>query len=225
MNKSIIAIAMVGSLAVSLSAFANKGAEYKGSHYEGHSWSNNWYVGGGINGNAANTITENNFDNDGDNFEIESNDVGFDLYVGHNINRHWAAELGFTWVGKTTFAYEDYEDDVTHIYYENEVKQWNIHLVGMYKLPVADHFNLFGKFGAAYFGSTETFTDPFYDDTDEETEWTVGTVALTYGFGAEAVWDRWGVRAEYNVIAPDHLVQDDFYVADIISANIFYKFN
>jgi opacity protein-like surface antigen len=226
MNKTIIAIAMVGSLAVSLSAFANKGADYV-STKSSSDWSKNWYVGGGINGNSVNTNEHDIrfFDLKTD---LDETKVGFDIFVGKNINKHWALEMGFTQVGDTTFDVDAGDFGIDAI--EFEVSQWNVHMVGMYKLPVADHFNVFGKFGAAYMNSTQNFNVNIeVDDGEfeefEATEGTLGTFAITYGFGAEVSWDRWGVRGEYNVIRPAQDIQLQYYVADIISLNGYYKFS
>jgi hypothetical protein len=242
MKRTFLTLAIASSMAVSLPAFANKGADYKGSSHHSTSWANGWYVGGGINGNAPTTQNQSiNFDffDFSSEIELEDSDIGFDVYVGKQISKRWAAELGFTQVGDITFTNDIYlyDGDNTFDFVEAyEVKQWNVHLVGLYKLNVGDHFNVFGKFGAAYFNSTEEFsiTANYVPDgfpTGDLIENNLGTFALTYGFGAEVVWDNWGIRGEYNVISPaEDIVEgnfytDEFYIADIVSANIYYRFN
>jgi hypothetical protein len=228
MNKTIATIAIAGSLAVSLSAFANKGAEYKAHHHHDNlDWSKGWYIGAGVNGNAESTMNLNGSPEVFDHYlesagisevEMSTTDIGFDAYIGRDISKHWAVELGYTWLGNQFFDAEISEVE----YYDVEVQQWNAHLVGIGKLPIGEYFNVFAKGGVAYFSSTQEFENEF---TGVEATDTIHTMALTYGAGIEVTWDNWGVRGEYNVIWPANNVRDDFYVADIISANIYYKFN
>jgi opacity protein-like surface antigen len=230
MDKKIIAIAIAGSMAISLSAFANKGAEYHAPHHKHHDnldWSKGWYIGAGVNGNAQATMGLNGspkvfdhyFPNDFvTEYEQTTSDVGFDAYIGRQVSRHWAVELGYTWLGNQFFEGEYLETEVI----QAEVQQWNAHLVGIGKLPIGEYFNVLAKAGAAYFSSEQEFT--FTDGTASATD-TTHTMALTYGAGIEVAWDNWGIRGEYNVIWPANNVEDDFYIADIISANIYYKFN
>jgi len=230
MNKTIVAIAIAGSLAVSLSAFAHKGAAYRSSGCDtcvpdNLDWSTGWYIGAGVNGNAQGTMNLNGspdvFDHylDGlvDEVDQSSSDIGFDVYVGREVSKHWAAELGYTYVGNINFDGELADVETQNI----QVKQWNVHLVGVGKLPIGEYFNVFAKGGAAYFSTTQEFETVA---TGAEVTDTSHTMALTYGAGLEVAWDNWGIRGEYNVIWPANNVRDDFYIADIISANLYYKF-
>lgn len=230
MKNTIVAIAIAGSLAVSLSAFANKGADYKPHHHhhDNLDWSKGWYIGAGVNGNAESTMGYNGspevFEGQlGDSFsgevELGESNVGFDAYVGRKVSKHWAVELGYTWLGDQTFDVEESELEV----YDLEVEQWNVHLVGIGYLPVGEYVNVFVKGGAAYFSTTQEL-ETEAADVDVNTS-TLHTMALTYGAGIELAWDNWGIRGEYNVIWPTSSAREDFYIADIISANIYYKFN
>lgn len=226
MNKTLVAIATAGSLLVSLSAFANKGAQYHEHHNNDLDWSKGWYVGAGVNSNAEGTMNLNGspevFDHISgmssmDEVEQNGNNVGFDLYVGRDINKHWAVELGYTYVGTINF-----DGEIAGIVVEEiEVKQWNMHLVGIGKLPIGEYFNVFAKGGAAYFSSSQEFETV---SSGAEVTDTIHTMALTYGAGIEVTWNHWGIRGEYNVIWPASNVRDDFYVADVISGNVYYKF-
>jgi len=227
MNKSIVALAIAGSLAVSLSAFANKGAEYQPNHnhHNNLDWSKGWYIGAGVNGNAESTM---NLQGPSDVFstvltdltEVEqtAGNAGFDLYVGRHVSKHWAVELGYTWLGDQFFDGEVLEVDT----YGIELQQWNIHLVGVGYLSIGEYVNLFAKGGVAYYYSKQEYEDEITGaDLGSDT---LNTMALTYGAGIELALNNWGIRGEYNVIWPANNVEDDFYVADIISANIYYKF-
>lgn len=212
MNKRLILLL----LTVSTSAIA------KTNQYD---WAKNWYIGGGINGNSQ-------FRNDlggspvmlhrllGDDFtEVEEANysVGFDVYIGRDVNKYWSTELGYTYVGNIRLNAD--VDDV--LVGTVEMDQWNVHAVAVGKLAVAEYLNFFVKGGFTYFGSNQNFEA--VDDLEEETD-EIRTYTLTYGFGGEIVWDHWGIRGEYNVIWPANNVLDDFYVADLISANLYYKF-
>jgi hypothetical protein len=230
MNKKITAIAIAGSMAVSLCAFANKGAEYEPHHHKHHDnldWSKGWYIGAGVNGNAQSTMGLNGTPHVFNHYfpvtftatEVEqsTSDVGFDAYIGRQVSRHWAVELGYTWLGNQFFTVETDGAETGNI----EVQQWNAHLVGVGKLPIGEYFNVFAKGGVAYFSSEQEISDDFaLTSVTDATR----TMALTYGAGIEVAWDNWGIRGEYNVIWPANNVEDDFYVADIISANLYYKF-
>jgi hypothetical protein len=233
MNKQIIAIAIAGSMAVSLSAFANKGAEYQKPHHKHHNnldWSKGWYIGAGVNGNAQATMELNGTPHVFNHYLPETfsdaqvkstaNDLGFDAYVGRQVSRHWAVELGYTWLGNQFFNGYEFFDGAKN--YEIEVQQWNAHLVGIGKMPVGHYVNVFFKGGVAYFSSEQEFTNEIESFT--VTDSTRG-MTLTYGAGIELAMHHWGIRGEYNRIWPANNVEDDFYVADIISANIYYKFD
>jgi outer membrane protein assembly factor BamA len=239
MNKKLTALVIAGSLAVSLSAFATKGATYHAPVQEKEKSQGAWYIGAGTNWNSQQAMNKSeNMDvfnadlgyYDFNETEMSSSDMGFDVYVGYDINKYWAAELGYTYVGNINFDFEDDEQTL----YTAQVKQWNIHLVGIGKLPVGDYVNFFLKGGIEYFSTSEDFdcqVEGFCDyindeyNVNAEFDSTSSTFALTYGAGAELVWENWGLRGEYNVTWPATNVRDDFYIADVISANIFYKFN
>lgn len=215
MMKSYAPLILASGLALSMSAFAS---------HDVLEWNEGWYIGAGINGNAESTM---NYQGSPEVFsgtlsgisevELSENNVGVDVYVGRKINKHWSTELGYTYVGQSEFDVETSETKVGHV----EVNQWNLHLVGIGTLPIGHYVNAFVKGGVAYLSTEQEFDlAGLSDNTD-----TLHSFAVTYGAGLEVTWANWGVRGEYNVIWPGSNVQDDFYVADIISANVYYKFN
>jgi hypothetical protein len=224
MNKKIASIAVASSLAVSLSAFASTGPAYNQSGYDGD-WANGWYIGAGVNGDSQAVMDSNSgvdvFGLASDTvIDRRSSDLGFDVYVGRQVSDWFAGELGFTWVGDQKFRVRDAdtrvkEEDIT-------VKdQWNIHLVGVGHLPLGDYVGVFAKLGAAYLQSDTRYKDATLGTS--ETESTHG-FALTYGVGLQVSYEQFGIRGEYNVYRPANNVRDDFYISDVISANVFYKF-
>lgn len=238
MKKFSIALVLAGSMAVSLSAFAAKGAPYQAPVQDKAYGA--WYIGAGPNWNSQFNMDTNGidviypssldfiFEDVYLTTEQSSSDIGFDVYVGYDLSKYWQVELGYTYVGdvnlrSTALSAEDPDLEGS---FDTTVKQWNVHFVGMGKLPVGEYVNVFLKGGIAYFSSKqeydlgeggEALTGVFEQTTD--------SLALTYGAGAELHWDNWGLRGEYNVMWPANNVREDFYIADVISANLYYKFN
>lgn len=237
MNKKIMTVAIAGSLAMSLSAFASSGpgASHHGSHEDNMDWSKGWYVGAGINGDATNTanlvgrdpaVFANGSNTAGgitaapSEFEQTSNNIGFDVFVGRDVSRHFAFEVGYTWVGNVEFETEVTEDEVDEI----TVQQWNVHAVGVVKMPVGEYFTVFGKGGIAYLSSVHEISKNEDLPTAVNSDETLNTFALTAGAGMEVAWDQFGVRGEYNVLLPSETARNDFYISDVVSLNVFYKF-
>ncbi len=219
MNLKKMTLATVGSLAISLPAFAGMLDGYNAA------WDTGWYVGLG-----ANVDSQQLMDTRGGVTQFKSStfprvdqrsaDAGFDLYVGRDVSNYFAGELGFTWVGDMNFRVKDDGGDKAQ---DIKVKdQWNIHLVGKGTLPLGDYVGVFAKLGAAYMQSDQRFKD--VDPSISTFTETTHGFALTYGVGIQATYEQFGVRGEYNVLRPAENVRDDFYVSDIISANVFYKF-
>lgn len=230
MNKKIVALAIAGSMAVSLSAFAAKGPMMKGqSHDHSHgnmNWQTGWYIGAGVNGDSQSVMDLNSspdvFNGElsaSDKVERSSGNVGFDVFVGRMVNEHFGMELGYTLVGTQEFKSKDAAGVKTD---KVEVDQWNVHLVALGKLPIAHYFDVYAKGGVAYYNTDQEFkviaTGAKQTDTSH-------TMALTYGVGLDINWDNWGIRGEYNVIWPANNVRDDFYISDIIGANAYYRFS
>jgi outer membrane protein assembly factor BamA len=221
MKTKLLLLLATGSLALSLPALAetnNSGDDLN--------WSHHWYIGGGINGDVQSHMNLNGspevFAHVLDPYDLtsvkqSSFNVGFDIYIGRNIGEHWAAELGYTYVPTTTFDGKQGENELVDV----RIDQWNVHLVGIGKIQMAEYVNIFAKGGATYFGSNQTIET---ESTDLSVVDSIRTLALTYGIGAEITWPHWGIRGEYNVIWPASNVLDDYYVEDIMSANLYYKF-
>lgn len=231
MNKKLMSLAIAGSLAVSLSAFASTGPSYSSNGYNGD-WSTGWYIGAGINGDSANThkkgsIVSYPFTSTdipaaaGDRFKMNNSDIGFDAYVGRQVSDHFAAEFGYTYVGDVDFNLKDSagvkQDSV-------RVEQWNVHLVGLMKMPIGDYFNFFAKGGLAYINVDQKYKYNIETGTVTKHTDSLDTVAFTGGVGMEVAWDQFGIRGEYTVIRPNETAQDDFYISDLIGLNAYYKF-
>lgn len=241
MNKKIMTVAIAGSLAMSLSAFASSGPG--ASHHNGSSskdnmdWTQGWYIGAGVNGDAAGTQTLKGRDPSVFNgsasataggitaapaeFEQTARNVGFDVFVGRSVSDHFAFEMGYTWLGNVDFKNENASDVTTD---KVVVKQWNVHAVGVGKFPIGDYFAMYAKGGLAYMGSEQDFTNAVNTAAPVKTTEKLNTFALTAGAGLEVSWDQFGVRGEYNVMLPSDSARNDFYISDIIGLNAYYKF-
>jgi hypothetical protein len=219
MSLKKMTLATVGSLAISLPAFAGMLDGYTGD------WSQGWYIGAGVNGDSQAVMDSRSgvdvFGLASDTrIDRRSSDVGFDVYVGRDVSNYFAGEFGFTWVGDQNFRVRDADTGVK----EEDIKvkdQWNIHLVGKGQLPLGDYFNVFAKLGAAYLQSDARYKDATLGTSETES---THSFALTYGVGLELAYEQFGLRGEYNVYRPANNVRDDFYISDVISANVFYKF-
>lgn len=238
MNKKIMTVAIAGSLAMSLSAFASSGpgaSHHNGSSHDNMDWSQGWYIGAGVNGDAAGTQTLKGRDAEvfvsgtstaggitlaPTEFEQTARNAGFDVFVGRTVNDHFSFEVGYTWLGNVDFHSENSSDVVTD---KIKVEQWNVHAVGVGKWPIGDYFAMYAKGGLAYMGNETKLTRAVNTTPVHETE-QLNTFALTAGAGVEVSWDQFGVRGEYNVMLPSDSARNDFYISDIIGLNAYYKF-
>jgi OOP family OmpA-OmpF porin len=145
MNKKLL-VAMLGATAMAMSAGAM--AQQKTQDHTG------WYVGADIG----------TTDLDG-----ADDDTGTRFVGGYNINRNFAAELGYS------MLYDKGGVDVT---------AWE--LVGIGKFPFGNNFSVFGKLGFAMWDAD------FPGGSDDGTD-------LTFGLGVQYDFSRnFGVRGQWQ---------------------------
>lgn len=244
MNMKQLTLATAASLALSFTASANSTmidkdayatSKPKAKHqccndgYNGN-WAQGWYIGAGLNGDSGMTdqsvfgqaswesvsLASSQTD-----FEKSENNIGFDVYVGRRVSKHFAFEMGYTAVGNQHFkAFNNVSDSVD----KAEVKQWNVHGTGLIHMPIGDYFNVFAKGGVAYYQNQTDFDANILVSSGIQDKAQLNSFALTYGAGIEVTWDQFGVRGDYTVVAPSHNNQDNFYISDIVGASIFYRF-
>lgn len=219
MNRHFITTVAICSMALTLTAFAHKGANYSNSS-DNMDWSKNWYIGAGINTDAKFTFNadfDDTLDGTSDKFESSSNNVGFDAYLGREVNEHLAVEFGYTYIGDVNF-----DGTVSDVKVEEAtVKQWDVDLVGVGRWAIGEYFNLMIKGGIAW-----------YDNHQEVKLLSTGVAekedfdgfALTYGGGLEVAWDQFAVRGDYTVIRPAESMQDTLYISDLVGLSLIYKF-
>lgn len=223
MNRTFV---LACSMLISLSSFANKGADYSPpahapASHDNLDWAKGWYIGAGVNRDAAFTMQNGGVESlpffTADEIELKNSNVGFDVYLGREISKYWSAEFGYTYIGNIGLNGET--DEV--LVQSATIKQWDLHLVGVGRLPVGEYFNFMLKGGAAWYYNSEKFHDLPLDAISHNN---YRGFALTYGAGMEIPWDQFVIRGEYTVISPASNVQDDFYVTDIIAMSLIYKF-
>jgi OOP family OmpA-OmpF porin len=155
MNKKWL-VAMLGAAAMSVSA----GAMAQQQPASG------WYIGGDI-GQLD--------------LEDADKDTAWRILGGYQINRNFAAELGYG------MLYD--KDDV-------EVTAWE--LVGIGSFPLANRFSVFGKLGFAMWEAE------FPGGDDDGTDLTYG-IGLQYdvsrNLGLRAQWQRYDVDADADLLS------------------------
>jgi hypothetical protein len=225
-------ILSASALALALPAFAapTKGAPYSpppAPPQDNLNWGQNWYIGFGINGDAASNLQgqpEAFVGVELEEVELDSTDVGFDVYLGRSINDHFAIEFGYTFVGNvnldltSTLVHEN-ENEVRH--YSGKVEQWNLHAVALGRWPIGDYVNLMIKGGAAWYENSQNLQNI---STDITTHDKYSGFALTYGGGIEVFWDQFGIRGDYTAVLPPNRADDMFYVSDLVGLSFIYKF-
>jgi OmpA-OmpF porin, OOP family len=158
-NKALVAALMGVALAFSApAAFAQA---------RGAAANTGWYIGGDV-GNA-------DFGSD--------DDMGFRVLGGYQINRNFAAELGYHNLGEIT-ASAGTASATT------KARLWE--LVGIGAYPFANQFSVYGKLGGYRSKTTASSNVAGLGGEDTNT-------GLTYGFGAQ--WDAMqnlGVRVEWQ---------------------------
>lgn len=221
MNSTFVRSLLACSLALPLLAFAED--KHIDENIYIKNWTKGWYIGAGFNGNPE--FLMNNGSSDalpdfsGTEVELNSSNTGFEVYLGRQVSDHWATEFGYTYVGNITF---EAEDEATEVVTDTAtVKQWNLHYVGVGRLPVAEHVDFMFKGGLAWYYSSNKFHQI---DPEVITHANYRGFALTYGAGVEIFWDQFFIRADYTIVSPPSDVQEDFYVSDIVSLSLAYKF-
>jgi len=124
--------------------------------------------------------------------------VAYKVQAGYQINPYLAVEGGYMDMGKHTYdAVATVPLGATR---QGSIKTtgWNLDAVGSF--PVSEVFSIFARAGAVYYdlssscsGAVIACVNPNRNTKD---------TAFHYGAGVEwNVWDRWFVRAEYEVVS------------------------
>ena len=145
------------------------------------------------------TLGQSDIDFDCSPFSCDTKDTAFRILGGYQINRNFAAEIGYHDFGKVT------------INGVGDVKANAFELVGLGMYPINPQFSVYGKLGfyrgeAKGFGDKETNTD------------------FTYGLGVQYNFNRQlGVRGEwqqYKGVGGDDVDAD----VSVLSVGVVFKF-
>lgn len=162
-SKGLIAVVLGALLAVSASAVYAQGQPDRPG----------WYVGGSFGQADLGPDT----------------DTAWKIFGGYDINRHFAAEIGYSDLG-----------EVTELGINSDAKAYE--LSGLLKFPLNNQFSLFGLAGIANV-KAET-SGPLGTVSDDSTEFTWGLGAqmnLSPNFGLRAQWQRYETDEEIDVIS------------------------
>ena len=160
-----------------------------------------WYAGISLGQSEAKSV-------DCAGLSCDTKDTAFRILGGYQINRNFAAELGYTDLGKVTASAGGLTDEI-------KSTAWELSAIGSY--PVASQFSVFGRLGV------------YFADVKENTNF-VGNFKhtnndLTYGFGVRYDFSReLGVRGEwqrYSKVGGGDIGKSDI---DVLNVGVIWNF-
>ena len=167
-----------------------------------------WYFGASVGQSKARHVNCAGFDS------CDAKAAAFGILGGYQINRNFAAELGYHDFGRVTFSAPGVSGNI---------KASAAELVGLGAYPVASQFSLYGKLGAyrAEAKLSASLAGLVSGSLKDR------TTDLTFGFGARYdVTRETGVRAEWqrykNVGGDD---TGGKYDIDVISIGLIWRFH
>ena len=164
-----------------------------------------WYLGGNI---GQSKVKDGCSGLGGTGISCDDKDTAFKILGGYNINRNFAAELGYTDFGKAKASGLGLTD-------EFKATAWELSGIGSY--PVANQFSVFGRLGLYFADAKENtnFVGNFKHTNND----------LTYGFGVRYDFSREvGVRGEwqrYSKVGGGDIGKSD---VDVISVGVVWNF-
>src|SRR3990167_818421 len=241
MNKTFLALLSGASIALTTGAFAESHV-HAGMDY---------YVGAGITYPAGftdnYTYTDSTAPNGGINYDLNSKDVGGEIFACIEVTRHFGFEGGFSNVGNSTYGTTNTGNTSFHTGTgAGSLKlsdQWNIHLYGTARLPIFDWFSPFVFGGLAYTQSKGVDTFRLNSaTTSTTTSWKNHQFALASGAGLQFDFNQFAIRGTYTYVGPSHARNNVITVAhsstagenythsnpaptDYLSLDVLYRFN
>ena len=167
-----------------------------------------WYLGASVGQSKARHVDCAGFDS------CDTKAAAFGILGGYQINRNFAAELGYHDFGRVTFSAPGVSGNI---------KASAAELVGLAAYPVASQFSLYGKLGAYRAEAKLSASLAGLGSGSLKDR----TTDLTFGFGARYdVTRETGVRAEWqrykNVGGDD---TGGKYDIDVISIGLIWRFH
>jgi len=149
----------------------------------------------------------------------DNKDTAWRLFAGYQINRNFAAELGYADFGKSKASgtVSGASVDATA-----EANAWD--LVGLGIWPIGNQFSIYGKLGA-YHGKVKGSGTVSFGGATGTGNTSGSNNDVTYGVGAGFDFNRnLGLRAEYQKykdVGDDNSGKSDI---DVISIGVLYRF-
>ena len=194
-DKKVLLAAMLGATVMAAPAVSM--AQARGE--------TGWYLGGNI---GQSKLKDGCSGLGGSGISCDDKDTAFKILGGYNINRNFAAELGYTDLGKAKASGLGLTDEL-------KATAWELSAVGSY--PVANQFSVFGRLGLYFADAKENtnFVGNFKHTNND----------LTYGFGVRYDFSREvGVRGEwqrYSKVGGGDIGKSD---VDVISVGVVWNF-
>jgi len=165
----------------------------------------NFYVGATLGQSTAQDACN---DLAGTGISCDDSDTAFKIFGGYQINRNFAAELGYADLGKA-------KADAAGLTAEIKSSAWDLSLIGSY--PINEQFSIFGRLGV-YMADTKADTNFGINESHSNND-------LTYGFGARYdVTQNLGLRAEwqrYSQVGGGDIGKSD---VDVLGVTALWKF-
>ena len=172
------------------------------------------YVGVGLNYNA---ITSGKIKKDSTIYKFDNSKVGYNLFVGNRLTKHFGTEAQFSYIGKQ--AYKSDSNAADKIVLKN---LWNIQYDGYLYMPIGSYFDVFANGGLGYLHAANEDTS-----SNVTTKEKLNTFALNVGAGVQYSYQNFGVRFGYNHYIPQKSfngIVNAVQYPDIIKLDVMYRF-
>lgn len=194
MNKSMLAVLIGGLLATGAASAAAQ--------------DNTWYVGGKAGwSNYYGVDYDSEIENLLDAASVDENnsDLGLGAFVGYQVNKNVAVELGYDWLGKYQID-RHYKANGIDSGLEGEAKAQMIQATMKIGFPATEALEVYGRLGGAY-AWTDSSIDAWYNDglnaLSESHSGKYHGAAFVGALGLEYSIDRdWAARLEYQYTTP-----------------------
>lgn len=218
MNKTLVtSVIAAAGLAISGFAFAGSATAYRAPA------ANQWYAGIGANYTAvlANTYsgTSDGTLAGGESYNLDTKNVGFNVFVGKRVSQTFAHEFGYTYIGKLTYTGNTMRAN------KIEVKSpFDFYFNTYMFTPVAYGFQAFAKGGVNYMRTSAWYSSSASAQATAHTDY-FNAFALNAGLGLQYMNGNYGVRAAWNHYFPvaQHS-ETNFTTADTINLDVLYHF-